>query len=95
MTSPNTHALALLGREQRLSRALSRRSPVRRAAEKKEEGASSRLSGLARGVAAPGGAHGMLDSTVDEMVATALSRGRRTSGVMRALFGLSPSLSGR
>lgn len=43
---------------------------------------------------------GMMDQkqmeiTIDQMVANSLLRGRQTSGVMRTLFGLAPSLLGR
>lgn len=36
-----------------------------------------------------------LEITIDQMVANSLMRGRQTSGVMRTLFGLTPSLMGR
>lgn len=36
-----------------------------------------------------------LEITIDQMVANSLMRGRQTSGVMRTLFGLAPSLMGR
>jgi hypothetical protein len=36
-----------------------------------------------------------LEITIDQMVARALSGGRETTGVMRALFGLAPHLIGR
>lgn len=36
-----------------------------------------------------------LEITIDQMVANSLLRGRQTSGVMRTLFGLAPSLLGR
>lgn len=36
-----------------------------------------------------------LEITIDQMVASSLVRGQQTSGVMRTLFGLSPSLIGR
>lgn len=36
-----------------------------------------------------------LEITIDQMVANSLLRGRQTSGVMRTLFGLAPSLMGR
>lgn len=36
-----------------------------------------------------------LEITIDQMVADSLLRGRQTSGVMRSLFGLAPSLMGR
>lgn len=36
-----------------------------------------------------------LEITVDQMVARALAGGRETSGVLRTLFGLAPSLIGR
>lgn len=36
-----------------------------------------------------------LEITIDQMVANSLARGRETSGVLRALFGIVPSLLGR
>jgi len=36
-----------------------------------------------------------LEITIDQMVANSLLRGRQTSGVLRSLFGLAPSLLGR
>ena len=36
-----------------------------------------------------------LEITIDQMVAQSLVQGRQTSGVLRALFGLAPGLSGR
>lgn len=36
-----------------------------------------------------------LEITIDQMVADSLLRGRQTSGVLRSLFGLAPSLMGR
>lgn len=36
-----------------------------------------------------------LEITIDQMVANSMLRGRQTSGVMRTLFGLAPSLMGR
>ena len=36
-----------------------------------------------------------LEITIDQMVANSLLRGRQTSGVLRTLFGLAPSLLGR
>ena len=36
-----------------------------------------------------------LEITIDQMVANSLMRGRQTSGVMRTLFGLTPTLMGR
>jgi hypothetical protein len=36
-----------------------------------------------------------LEITIDQMVANSLLRGRQTSGVMRSLFGLAPTLMGR
>ena len=36
-----------------------------------------------------------LEITIDQMVANSLLRGRQTSGVLRTLFGLGPSLLGR
>ncbi len=36
-----------------------------------------------------------LEITIDQMVARALTGGRETSGVLRALFGLAPGLIGR
>lgn len=36
-----------------------------------------------------------LEITIDQMVANSLARGRETGGVLRALFGIVPSLLGR
>lgn len=36
-----------------------------------------------------------LEITIDQMVANSLLQGRQTTGVMRTLFGLVPSLTGR
>ena len=36
-----------------------------------------------------------LEITIDQMVANSLLRGRQTSGVLRTLFGIVPSLIGR
>lgn len=36
-----------------------------------------------------------LEITIDQMVASSLTRGRQTSSVLNALFGLAPSLIGR
>ena len=36
-----------------------------------------------------------LEITIDQMVAESLIRGRQTSGVLRSLFGIAPSLLGR
>lgn len=36
-----------------------------------------------------------LEITIDQMVADSLVRGRQTSGVLRSLFGIAPSLLGR
>lgn len=41
------------------------------------------------------GGHRDMESAVDEMVAGALLRGRRTAGVLNGMFNLSPGLSGR
>lgn len=36
-----------------------------------------------------------LEITIDQMVANSLAQGRQTTGVLRTLFGLAPSLIGR
>jgi len=42
-----------------------------------------------------GGRQRSLEILIDQMVAESLTRGRHTSGVLRALFGIVPSLIGR
>lgn len=45
---------------------------------------------------APGGIdQKKMEATIDQIVATALMQGRQTSGILRTLFGLVPSLIGR
>lgn len=36
-----------------------------------------------------------LEITIDQMVANSLAQGRQTTGILRTLFGLAPTLSGR
>jgi hypothetical protein len=37
----------------------------------------------------------MLEITIDQMVANALTRGQETTGILRSIFNLVPALSGR